>query len=324
VSFDELILRSLQGDLSPEETRALAEWRRISADNERRYQQLAMVSSALEASGRSLPRTLRPTATEIIQREAEFRKAGRRAGLWRWLAPTAGAAAAILVAIATYLILNHRESGSPVLRVNEIVTGARETSTTRLADGSVVRLAPASRLVLPGDGVGREVELEGTAFFAVAKRDGAPFVVRTRAGAATVLGTRFELRASEQELRVVVVEGRVAVGDGDARVELGPGEMSYVGRGIRPVVVRVPNPREMVDWLGRVMLFEDTPLRDVAREIEQQYGVRVVIGDSALASHVVSASFTEQPVERVLSVVCQVVAAQCSMEAGVARIGPKP
>jgi transmembrane sensor len=208
--------------------------------------------------------------------------------------------------------------------LTEVVTGTDERSTTRLGDGSMVRLAANSRLSLAAFSVDhREVWIEGTAFFAIAKRSGAPFVVRTSAGSATVLGTQFELRASEGELRVVVVEGRVEVEDGGRPLQVSAGEMTVIGGGALAAVRRVANARELVAWAGPVLLFQDTPLRAAAREIEGRFGIRVRIDDADLANEVVTASFSDQPVARVLSVICQLVNAECSIEAGVASVTRK-
>ena len=65
-------------------------------------------------------------------------------------------------------------------------------------------------------------------------------------------------------------------------------------------------------WLGNFLTFQTTPLRDAVREIERAYGVRVVLGDSALAGATITATFTDRPVADVVDVVCVVLGATCS------------
>src|SRR5438105_3880342 len=86
----------------------------------------------------------------------------------------------------------------------------------------------------------REVALEGRGFFAIA-HDGTPFVIRTDAGNVTVLGTRLDLEARGRGLRVVVVEGRVALSTPRARTQLSAGEMARVLNGEPTPVVKVPD-----------------------------------------------------------------------------------
>ena len=55
---------------------------------------------------------------------------------------------------------------------------------------------------------------------------------------------------------------------------------------------RVPNAAKMSDWVGKFLAFQATPMREVAREIEETYGIRVVIEDSVIANRTVTGTFT--------------------------------
>jgi transmembrane sensor len=194
--------------------------------------------------------------------------------------------------------------------------------TARLDDGSIVRLAPQSRLRVNPTAGTREVWLDGRAFFAVARDERRPFIVRTRAGDALVLGTRFEVVVGNEDLRVAVVEGKVALSSGGETARVTAGEVSNVVEGQTPSVEKVENVHELLDWVGDFMVFESTPLSEVAREIERRYQMRVIIPDSALARRTVSAWFTDQSVESILTVICRAVDAHCSVQGSVASIEP--
>lgn len=312
VVMDDLIWHSLQGNTGEDEECLLAQWRAASASNERHYRELRALWQASSLMERPRPATRRPSTAEILDaangRGADgwIRGAGRFVGP-RWLAAGVATAAAVILALGALQIFQ-----GPRLQAQEFVTGSGETASVRLADGSVVRLGPESRLRLPGTRIG-DVWLDGTAFFAIAKQDGRSFTVQTSAGTATVLGTRFELQTRERELRLVVVEGSVAVQSHGERVDVGAGEVSYVVEGAAPSVARVDDPRAMLGWMEGVLVFQDTPLSRVVHEIEAEYGTHITIADAVLAQRVVTAFFVDQPVEAVVSVVCQVVAARCSL-----------
>jgi transmembrane sensor len=184
-------------------------------------------------------------------------------------------------------------------------------TTVQLGDGSVVRLAPASHLTVASSDSTREVTLDGRAFFVVAKMPDRPFVVHTAVGNARVLGTRFELATREKDLRLVVVEGRVALSTGTDRVEVGGGEQS----GVRNQQTLKPTPvadaDKMEQWVGKFLVFQSTPLRDAAREIERVYGTRVVVTDSLLARQTLQVSFTDEPLSQLIDEVCLLVHARC-------------
>src|SRR5690606_25620725 len=148
-------------------------------------------------------------------------------------------------------------------------------------------LGPASRLYIAGP---RSVELDGLAFFAVREDPGAPFEVALPAGGVRVLGTRFEVRAIGDSARVTVVEGRVEVTGAETTVELEAGEVTQVVRGMEPVAVYAADPVRVAEWMGRTLIFQNTPLSAAALEIEAMYGVRVHVAPE-LAGRTLTALF---------------------------------
>jgi transmembrane sensor len=308
-SMDALIERVLSGAASDIELRRLAVWRQASPSNEEcfaRAERLATAARSLRFTGAVGPP--RPAAADIVARvHASRRETAARHRAIRWTAGGVAAAAVLVVAIGG-LALRDNGGWEPA----EITTGTTELATVKLADGTVVRLAPSSRLrVLAGRT--REVALEGRAFFAVTKVAGQPFRVHTAGATANVLGTRFELTADENEVRLTVVEGRVSLAAAEQTVEVGAGEAGGVRGGaliqpepIRDVAAGTPA------WLGNFLAFQSTPLRDAVREIERAFDVRVILGDSALAGATLTVSFTDRPAADVMGVVCAVLAAECS------------
>jgi transmembrane sensor len=215
-----------------------------------------------------------------------------------------------------------RPAEAPGLAAGEIVTGAFEMVTTRLSDGSVVRLAPQSRLLVTASGPSREVWLDGRAFFAVAPDNERSFIVRTRAGDAVVLGTRFDVKVDENGMQVIVVEGRVAHQAGGRAVQVLAMEVSHVTGAGEPTVRRIDDPVPLLQWLGEFLVFQATPLRDVARELERQFGVAVRVADTRVGERTVTAWFTHETLEEVLLIVCRAADAHCVHRDGVVTIEP--
>jgi transmembrane sensor len=244
----------------------------------------------------------------------------RRKAWQRW-AVAASAAAAILFVVV-------RGFHSPVAAVDgfsasEFVTKEAEMVTASLDDGSVVRLAPASRLRVTPVAHRREVWLDGEAFFAVARDSARPFAVRTRAGSVEVLGTRFDLQVLGDELRLVVTEGKVALVSGAHRRVVLAGQIARVRDGGPPEVEGVGDEVDsLLAWTQGFIVFQNTPLHQVAREIERRYDVRVLLPDSTMASRTVTAWFTNQDFTQVLSAICRAVDAHCTLHNNVASIEP--
>jgi transmembrane sensor len=306
--LDETIIRFLQGRATSEEATRLAAWRRATAGNERHFQEVAGLWRATAPSGASTPL---PDTSVVVERARRGRT-------------TARVAAFAAVLLLGFAIGELRPGGEPApgLGVGEFVTGPTEMATARLSDGTVVRLAPDSRMRMLESATRREVWLDGKAFFAVAASERHPFVIRTRAGDAHVLGTRFEVQVRDEDLRVAVVEGRVDVGDDDTRIRLDPGQVARARRGVEPVVSNHPNVSGLIGWVGAFIAFESTSLLRVAEELEQRYDIQVHIADPSLNDRTVTAWFGEEDVDSVLAVVCRIADVYCNVRDDVVTIEP--
>lgn len=304
--MEEIIDREQRAEATPAELERLAEWRRASFANEREYRRLVRMLAALRGTA-AVRRSAPPSVVDVLARaQAPIVQRGAFARWTPWLIGVA-AAAGVVAGVA----LQRRASPVGSWGLADVATGPAEMTTVELRDGSVVRLAPATRLRVSQSRGAREVTLDGRAYFVVAKMPGRPFVIHTSAGSARVLGTRFELATHDQDLKLIVVEGSVALTAGSSNVEVHAGEQS----GVRDQRALAPTPVEQADqieqWIGKFLVFQSTPIRDVAREIERMYGVHIIVADSIIGRRTVTATFTDQTVARVLDVVCSVANAQC-------------
>lgn len=333
-NIDELIARSRKHETTAAEDEQLLAWRQASAPSETYYRDLIRMLDGVEAAALDDAIPDPPAVPALIARgEAQTtpghnvkaqREQSRHRGRsrWKWWVAPAVAAAIIVGLLLGRAPWRPTDSEPFAFGAGKFVTGPEETATIVLGDGSVVRLAPESRLEILGVNGSRDVALKGTAYFAVAPMDNYPFRIVTEAGEAQVLGTRFELRALGDDLRLVVLEGRVALGAGDDNVEVGAGEMSLVSQGKTGVPVKVEDVRPLIGWLGRFIVFQRTPLRDAAHELEDEYGVRIEVTDSVLGDQTITGWYVDRTFEEVLMIVCGVLQAECSLEDGVATIRP--
>jgi transmembrane sensor len=213
-------------------------------------------------------------------------------------------------------------SNPPTLGSFEAARGRTETVT--LADGSFVRLASGSRLVeLEVEG-SREVTLQGRAFFAVARDETRPFVVRSGMNQVRVLGTRFEVAPNQggEGIRVVVVEGRVEVTTATGSVEVPAGSVGRTGGPGGPTSEAVDDPRALLDWPDGIMVFHGTPLQDVAEEVSRHYGRALAVSGEALGARRITAWFPGDPFEEIAESLCLVAQAVCRVEGDGVQMEP--
>jgi transmembrane sensor len=315
-AMDELIERSSRADASVNDIEALASWRRESIANEQHYRRTMKLLEELRSSPDGVTRV--PSVDTILKRPRAPRQPKTRRQL---LVPSLVGAALVFVLALSFVLRRFEPadldttSGVPGDGVG-YATGPSEMATVQLSDGSVVRLAPNTKLRFVQTRDAREATLDGRAFFSVSHIPGRSFRVRTRLGEATVLGTRFELSTGAKELTLVVVSGRVGLVSATNAVEVHGGQQSGVRDGTALAPEPVPQAETMEQWVGKFLAFQDTPIREVAREITETYGIRVIVGDSAVAGRTVTGAFTDRDAKYVLEAICLAVNAQCESRPG--------
>jgi transmembrane sensor len=169
-------------------------------------------------------------------------------------------------------------------------TGIGEQRIVRLPDGSTLELNARSSVRVRYSRERREVDLErGQAFFQVAKDASRPFWVVSGATSVRAVGTQFDVYRKSRGTVVTVVEGRVAVSEESASptgLLLGAGEQIIVPAD--PQQPKEPPRAKPTDvgiataWVHQRLIFEETPLSDVAEEFNRYNTRRLVIEDPAL------------------------------------------
>lgn len=225
----------------------------------------------------------------------------------RWL--MTGMAASLLMAVMAWQL-------SPYgYRPGEYRTGIGERRVVELDDRSRIVLDAATVLRVDYSDEARVVRLEqGQAQFFVAKDPGRPFSVLAGSQSIVALGTVFTVEHVGSQVRVAMMEGRVAVLSGpvaparllqaparaedaveavneQAPIELVAGQGLKVEReGARPVVAKA-DLEASTAWLeGRIVLRSET-LGDAVQRLNRYSGTRIEITDNALAGHRISGVF---------------------------------
>ena len=222
--------------------------------------------------------------------------------------------------------------------VREVVSALSGTSptewknTTRqpqlitLTDGSTVQLEPGASLQAPAKpgAQTREVWLTGRAFFTVKRDTLRPFLVYTGSVLTRVLGTSFWVNAPANALAVDVSvrTGRVWV----ARQTAAPAlvqETTPKGQGVVLTpnqrvtfyttksqwamgLVAQPHPLELENIpVSAPFIFDETPLCDVFKSFDNQYGITVSAPDKTLANCRFTGDISQQDFYTQLELVCR-------------------
>lgn len=148
----------------------------------------------------------------------------------------------------------------------------------------------------------RIVKLEGEGFFEVQK--GKKFTVISSKGSTQVVGTSFNIFARDEIYKVTCVTGIVKVkSKAGFEVVLKPNSKAEIQPGGKINVLENIQTYPEISWKQNIFLFTASPVFQVFREIERQYGVHIEskVDDYSLYT----GNFTkDQNVEEILEYVC--------------------
>ena len=147
-----------------------------------------------------------------------------------------------------------------------------------LDDGTRVHLNYGTTLTYPQkfDGDIREVELDGEAYFFVAKDNRHPFIVHTPNGSVKVYGTEFNVNTRDDAglTRVVLVSGSISVTPANGREQLmKPGEIAVLSA--TECQFSTVDITPYVSWNTGTFAFADCPLEKLMRVLSHWYNKRV-------------------------------------------------
>ena len=179
------------------------------------------------------------------------------------------------------IVYNPVTSAGDSLVYNKMETLTGMEYTLALSDGSLVYLNAETSVKYPvvfGESE-RMVELDGEAYFEVAKDASRPFIVRMNGVDVKVTGTSFNARAYRNEGKVVttLIEGRVEV-NGKAIV---PGEQARYEVGNGDLEVAKVDVEHFVAWKEGYFVFRNERLEDVMRTLARWYKVEYHFMDEA-------------------------------------------
>lgn len=248
----------------------------------------------------------------------------------RWqLRLLSGAAAVLIVAIVYVVAAGVRDGTSYSTRV-----GGLEHVT--LVDGSKLTLNTDTRIRVKLTEHERRIRLDrGEAFFEVAKDKTRPFVVYVGEKRVMAVGTKFSVRRDEDDLRVVVTEGRVKLATRSSRS--GEADQGFAGRiadfvaeGIgrehgeriavpaiavldagaivrtskSEMLVRTDAQSEaekLLSWRVGYVAFDNVPLAEAVAEFNRYSVRRIVIEDPEVAAILVGGNFRSDNTEAFLA-----------------------
>jgi transmembrane sensor len=264
------------------------------------------VQASFDAVGRHA------TSPEFMALREQAIARARQASARRWSMPgarsrrfRAWASAAVVLAVCGIAWQISPYGYEP----NTYKTGLGEQKIVELPDHSHMTLDARTRLRVRFTPDARIVELlDGQAQFSVAKDPARPFKVEAGGKTIVAVGTVFDVEYVDQQVRVAMVEGRVAVLPQDPTssakmpgtdtksgsptpIELSAGEALQVRADGAATVVPKADIEAATAWRQGKIIFRDQTLAEAVHRLNRYSHTQVLIDDPTLAQMRVSGVF---------------------------------
>ncbi|HLK29237.1 MAG TPA: FecR domain-containing protein [Puia sp.] len=212
-------------------------------------------------------------------------------------------------------------------KIEEVHYGS--TSKLTLSDGTQVWLNAGSKLTYPEkfSGTKREVTLEGEGFFEVTKNAHLPFLVHAGTITVRVLGTRFNVKAynEDADIETTLISGKVQIimdDDPEKEIILSPHEKltiknqaksesknsanEQINNELKYQVQSLPvnNSTAVAEtaWVENKLIFNNESFDNVARMLERRYDVHITFDNESLKDEHVTGVFEKENILQALQV----------------------
>jgi transmembrane sensor len=239
----------------------------------------------------------------------------------------------LLGGILSYYILDNRQKPE-ILTYTEIRAPFGARTEIVLPDGSTVWLNAGSKIKYANifNRDNREIQLNGEAYFKVAKNADLPFDVKTGDLSIQALGTEFNVKSYDDEdiIETTLIEGKIAIHQGRKQkgsVYLEPHQQAlYVKynknltvkdmitvkeakpevmkfrKGIIYIAEKI-DPEPIIAWKENRLILKGEELSNLVIKLERKYDVKFIIGSEKLKQFRFSGTLENETLTQVLDVI---------------------
>ncbi|MDO5977643.1 FecR family protein [Flavivirga spongiicola] len=300
------LLKYIKNDLNSVEKRKTIEWVRKSPENQKVYNVLK--AEYIASTFKDVPNVNSDFFFQRFKNSIKKRKLDKFSYI------------AVSIAIITILIFNFKE----VISLNNIIpqestqisqaapnghfsfiTNRGDKKEVYLPDGSKIVLNADSELTYPkefNDSI-REVTLIGEAFFDIKRDENKPFIVNTNSIKIRVLGTSFNVKsyAKDTKVETTLVTGKVElIKDEETPIVLAPSQKAVFHKKENKLEIEEVKSLDVVAWKDGTLIFNKTPLREVAIDLERKYNIEININSLKLLNYEYTGTFDNLSIYEVL------------------------
>lgn len=299
----DILCNDLLHENGEKENGTLKNWKEGQPDNKRLHELLSRIETSSQIS--EYADSVRDSI--CIQLNSRIDKSTLRL---RWFRLSAAAAAILLlIGLSGYFSYNEgykRQNSQLITMENPL--GMK--SSVILPDGSKVTLNAGSTLTYPNTFTEdeRKVRIKGEVYFEVAHDTEHPFIVYTGGIQVKVLGTKFNVKAYEEEndIEVTLTEGSVLVGveNSKSSLKIEPTQQVRFDKTRKSLVKQNVNLNNYTAWKDGKFYFNGVSFENIARQLERKFNVHIQTDSEKLKNTVFTGDFVRgENLEQILRVI---------------------
>ncbi|WP_420398676.1 FecR family protein [Flagellimonas sp.] len=193
---------------------------------------------------------------------------------------------------------------------NELTVPLGKRFDLVLSDGTTVKVNAGSTIKYPVqfiEGIPREVEVWGEAYFDVTKDVNHPFLVNANNIQVEVLGTKFNVSSypEDDDISTVLVEGSVKLSARNTDEVRGslvitPNQKASWNKITAEMTVTEVETDIYTSWINGRIVFKNCPFKNIRKKLERRYNVSIINNNTALDEKFYNASFDIETIEEVM------------------------
>lgn len=277
--IDSIIQIYLHGKSSEEENKQLFRWIQESPENKRRFfaDKDIWDSYALLTNQKSY----NPNAElELMLKSIEATPSKPAFRLIRIVQIAALLLVTFGLGWASQFISLDGLGNAKAVTMKEIIVHKGQINQVFLADGTRIWVNSETQLTVPDVFTDEErvVQLNGEAYFEVAKDSKRPFRVKLNGQQIEVLGTSFNVKAynNSDEIETTLETGSIQLKTGNQITMLTPGEQCIYDRSLNKLIISKVDPYSFSAWKDGRFEFQNEELLEVFKIVERWYDVEIV------------------------------------------------
>lgn len=153
----------------------------------------------------------------------------------------------------------------------------------------------------------RQVELNGEAYFDVAKDASHPFLVKAGKMNIEVKGTRFDVISYPDEVltELILVSGSVRLFSGKYEdnktiTNIKPGECAALNAAKNKLIISKVDIAKYTAWKEGLLIFRDDPMNEVVRKLNRWFNVEIILQSPELKEYVYTATYKDETLPQIL------------------------